>query len=78
MVRADVLRWLEDGPAVDLALVDPPYAFAAWDELLERLQAGVAVLESDHELDVGECWRVLRQKRYGGTVVTIVRCLPRR
>ena len=78
VVRADVLRWLEGAPAVDLALVDPPYAFDAWEDLLERLDAGVAVLESGRELDVGEQWRVLRLKRYGGTVVTIVRRLSRR
>ena len=31
----------------DLALCDPPYAFDDWDDLLGRLGADVAVLESD-------------------------------
>jgi 16S rRNA G966 N2-methylase RsmD len=58
-------------------LCDPPYAFAAWPELLTALEpvlpTGVAVLESDREVDVGGAWEVIRTRRYGGTVVTIVR-----
>ena len=71
VVRADALRWLESAPRLDLALVDPPYEFAAWDQLLGRLRAGVLVAESDHELDLGAGWGVVRIKRYGGTVVTL-------
>jgi 16S rRNA (guanine(966)-N(2))-methyltransferase RsmD len=59
------------GP-VDVVFVDPPYAFDDWDELLGRLDAGVAVLEADHPIDVADGWRVLKVKRFGGTVVTLV------
>ena len=59
------------GP-VDVAFVDPPYAFDQWDELLGHLDAGVAVLEADHPVDVADGWRVLKVKRFGGTVVTLV------
>jgi 16S rRNA (guanine966-N2)-methyltransferase len=59
--------------AVDLAFADPPYEFDEWDALLAALDAGVAVLESDRELAVGDVWQVLRVKRYGGTVVTLAR-----
>ncbi len=58
-------------PAVDLAFVDPPYAFGEWSALLARLNAGIAVLESDREVDPGPGWRVLRVKKYGTTVVTL-------
>jgi 16S rRNA (guanine966-N2)-methyltransferase len=73
VVRGDALRF-EGGP-FELALLDPPYAFddAAWDRLLTALDADVAVLESDREVPVPEPWRLLRAKRYGGTVVSIVR-----
>ena len=71
VVHGDVLRWLEEGRAVDLALVDPPYSFDAWERLAARLQAGLAVFESDRELDLGDRWDVLRVRWYGGTVVTI-------
>ena len=76
VVRADVIRWLQTAAPADLAFVDPPYSFPDWQLVLGRLAAGVAVLESDRELDVGHRWDVLKSKRYGGTVVTLVR--PRR
>jgi 16S rRNA (guanine966-N2)-methyltransferase len=73
VVRGDALRF--DGGRFELALLDPPYAFddAAWERLLITLDADVAVLESDREVPVPEPWRLLRAKRYGGTVVSIVR-----
>jgi 16S rRNA (guanine966-N2)-methyltransferase len=73
VVRADVLDWLRRPHRFDLALCDPPYAFEAWDDLLGRLQAEVAVLESDRPVPVPETWEIIRNKRYGGTLVTVVR-----
>lgn len=62
-------------PPADLALLDPPYAFAdeAWRALLDRLEARAAVVESDREVPIGRGWEVLRVRRYGTTVVTIAR-----
>jgi 16S rRNA (guanine966-N2)-methyltransferase len=59
--------------SVDVAFVDPPYTFDAWESLLSGLRAGLAVLESDHEVDVGAEWTVGRTRRHGGTVVTLAR-----
>ncbi|MGH9029952.1 MAG: RsmD family RNA methyltransferase [Acidimicrobiales bacterium] len=85
LVRSDVLEWLGQGAARDpsasgafegpwdLALVDPPYAFAAWERLLGVLPAKVAVLESDRPIQDTEAFDVVRTKRYGGTLVTVVR-----
>ena len=85
IVRGDALDWLaraadwspDRGGEYDLVLCDPPYAFTGWSELLAALApvvgSGVVVLESDRELDVGAAWRVVRSRRYGGTVVSIVR-----
>ncbi len=87
VVQADVLRWLGGGgaggdpPHIDLALCDPPYAFADWPTLLDRLApvSGMVVLESGSSgtsgapLEPGPEWEVLRVKRYGGTVVTVAR-----
>lgn len=78
VVRADVLDWLRDASGeYDLILCDPPYDFAEWPALLESLErmlsdTGVVVLESDHEIDPGDAWVVIRSRRYGGTVVSIV------
>ena len=54
---------------VAVAFADPPYAFTGWPDLLTRVDADLAVLESDRELDLPHPWRVLRTKRYGTTVV---------
>ena len=78
VVRADVLRWVNGAPAVDLAFADPPYAFESWARLLAGLDAQLAVLESDRELDVGEGWKVLKTRRYGSTVVTMAETTRRR
>jgi 16S rRNA (guanine966-N2)-methyltransferase len=73
VVRGDGTRFAAG--RFDLALLDPPYAFddAAWVKLLADLDADVAVIESDREVAVPEPWRVLRVKKYGGTVVAIAR-----
>jgi 16S rRNA (guanine966-N2)-methyltransferase len=71
--RSDVVRFLDRRhEGFDLAFADPPYEFQAWDEVLSRLGARIAVLESNRELEVGGSWRTTKQKRYGDTVVTVV------
>ncbi len=73
VVVADALRFLRDaGGHFDLAFVDPPYSFAAWADVLERLPAAVAVLESRRPVEPGPGWEVTRSARYGDTAVTVV------
>jgi len=86
VVRADARRWLAEtrapdgqparGRAFDLALVDPPYHFGDWGDLLEDLDASLAVLESARPVPAAKRWETLRSKRYGGTLVTVVRRAP--
>jgi 16S rRNA (guanine966-N2)-methyltransferase len=66
--RGDASTFAE---AVDVAFIDPPYAFDDWGTLLDALDAGYAVIESDREVDVGAKWLVNKVRRYGGTVVTL-------
>jgi len=75
VLREDVLRFVDRPHAVDLALCDPPYEFASWDAVLGRLHATLAVLESRRPVEVPPEWEVIRDKRYGGTLVTVVRSL---
>lgn len=56
----------------DLALLDPPYAFDGWDALLDALDAGTAVCESDRPIEPPASWLVARRKSYGATVVTVL------
>jgi 16S rRNA (guanine966-N2)-methyltransferase len=74
VVAGDAERFLATaaGRRWDLALLDPPYAYDGWPELLLDLPADLAVLESDHVVDPPFGWEVRREKRYGGTYVVIV------
>ncbi|HXW38374.1 MAG TPA: 16S rRNA (guanine(966)-N(2))-methyltransferase RsmD [Acidimicrobiales bacterium] len=73
VLRAELPGWLERSAPFNLAFCDPPYAFDDWDTLLGWLQADVAILESAAEIAVPEGWEVRRSRRYGGTLVTVVR-----
>jgi 16S rRNA (guanine966-N2)-methyltransferase len=74
VVRAEVLDFLarETGTHYDLALVDPPYSFDAWQSLLDLLQADLAVLETSGPVALGDRFVARREYRYGGTLVTLV------
>ena len=77
VVREDALRYLARLPAgetVDVAFADPPYSFDQWASVLDALArlGCLAVLESDRPIDPGDGWEVLKAKRYGGTVVTLI------
>src|SRR5207248_8916040 len=70
VVQSDVLRWVRTAPPVDLVLADPPYSFDRWDDLLVTVRARLLVCESGRDLPGHAGWDVVRQKRYGSTVVT--------
>ena len=55
----------------DLALLDPPYDYDGWPELLLDLPATTAVLEAPTAIDPPFGWEVVRSKRYGRTHVVI-------
>ncbi|MCU1498092.1 MAG: putative ribosomal methyltransferase [Acidimicrobiales bacterium] len=70
-----------DGPRAasvgpwDLVLLDPPYAFEHWDQVLADLVGALAadavvVVESDREVALPAGLVGIRTKQYGGTVVT--------
>lgn len=78
--RGDALRVAAHVGPFDLVLLDPPYAFEQWAELLaavERLvdpdHGGLVVIEKGRRTDVvlPEGWESVRDKRYGSTVVVM-------
>lgn len=73
LVRAELPGWLGRARGFDVALCDPPYDFGDWETLLGSLRAEVAVLESATDPVVPAGWTVTRSRRYGGTLVTVVR-----
>jgi 16S rRNA (guanine966-N2)-methyltransferase len=74
LVRASLPAWLQTGATAsrfDLALCDPPYDFTDWQALLDALRAEMAVLESAQAVALPSGWMVARERRYGGTLVTV-------
>jgi 16S rRNA (guanine966-N2)-methyltransferase len=73
LVRAALPGWLESTAAgsFDLALCDPPYDFEEWPALLGVLRADAVVMESAAPIAVPEPWVIARERRYGGTLVTV-------
>jgi len=57
----------------DLVLVDPPYEFDRWPEILAALPADTIVMESDREIELLEGWELIRARRYGRTFITMAR-----
>ncbi|MFZ6004894.1 MAG: 16S rRNA (guanine(966)-N(2))-methyltransferase RsmD [Actinomycetota bacterium] len=80
VVSSSIDRYLSQSRAArfDLALVDPPYDWGhdAWLELLDRLPADLAVVESGRPVEPPFGWEVLRSKRYGSTHVVIAERRP--
>lgn len=66
----DVMAWVPAMRGVDIAFIDPPYAFDAWAQLLSLVDVGMVVAEADDPVEAPEGWEVTRSKRYGRTWVT--------
>ena len=80
VARTTAERWLDtrsEHTSFDLAFLDPPYEFDDWPTLIDRVPAGMAVIETNRDLvalvEASRCWEVIRHRRYGGTVVIMVR-----
>lgn len=78
VVPTTAARWLEGvgDERFDLALLDPPYAFDGWDELLTALPADLVVIESDRSVTPPPGWVVARERRYGSTFVVFAQVDP--
>jgi 16S rRNA (guanine966-N2)-methyltransferase len=79
VICSDALRYAANATSVDLALLDPPYRFEGWTALLGALagRTALVVAESAAEWDHGPGWETVKVKRYGGTLVTVVRSVAR-
>jgi 16S rRNA (guanine966-N2)-methyltransferase len=75
VIRADGRRWLSAASHFDIAFLDPPYDFADWDTVLSALSATLAVVESNRRVEAPDRWGLVRERRYGATVVQILRSL---
>ncbi|MEI7623271.1 MAG: 16S rRNA (guanine(966)-N(2))-methyltransferase RsmD [Actinomycetes bacterium] len=86
VVAQDALVWLRDSVAgwdrdrlhFDLVLIDPPYAAEddLWSEVFDAIgvlaAGGVVVAESSRPITLPVGWNAQKEKRYGGTLVTVL------
>ena len=73
---SDVLAYAPGITGVDIALIDPPYTFTHWPELLDVLRADLVVAESGKEVGAPPGWEQLKVRRHGRTVITMLERLP--
>ena len=72
VVTSDVLAWVPAMRGVDLALIDPPYTFDAWEVLLTKLHAEYALCEASREVPAPQGWWTVRSRRYGRAWATLL------
>ena len=76
IIKEDSVNWLQkSSKPLDLVLLDPPYGFEDWPELLDILfqkQPKIVVIESNREIDLGPKWHVDSIRQYGSSVVVII------
>jgi len=58
--------------SADVVFCDPPYGELDLDELFGGLDASLVVVESDRVLVVPAGWEATLERRYGGTLVTML------
>ena len=75
VTSSDVLAWVSAMRNVDIAFIDPPYAFDAWPVLLGLVDVGLVVAEADDPVAAPDGWEELRSRRYGRTWVTTLQRL---
>ena len=65
-----VLREHENEQMFDVAIIDPPYTFDGWPDLMRSVPSKVAVVQSNRSVGMCGDWQVLKCKRYGETTLT--------
>jgi 16S rRNA (guanine966-N2)-methyltransferase len=84
VVRADALAWvrrLSPGSPAGVVFADPPYAWSRWPELLDPLAAVAGLVVAETGATVASTpawelgWETVTERRYGSTLITILRPL---
>jgi 16S rRNA (guanine966-N2)-methyltransferase len=72
VVPSPALGYVSAGRRHDLALLDPPYDFDGWDELLGVLPADVAMVESNRPIEAPDGWIELKSSKYGRAIIAVL------
>ncbi len=79
VVCTDAVSYAAATAPVDVTFADPPYRFSAWPELAAGLagRTDLLVAESGATWIPGPQWETVKERRYGGTVLTIAQPIAR-
>jgi 16S rRNA (guanine966-N2)-methyltransferase len=75
VTASDVVAWVPALRNVDIAFIDPPYAFDAWPTLLAIVDVELVIAEADDPVMAPDGWTQVRARRYGRTWVTMLQRL---
>lgn len=73
VVCSDALAFLDRHRGFDMIIADPPYELDVWGPIQRKVQSDLLVCESAEPIVVEPGWRSARERRYGDTMVTILR-----
>ncbi len=71
LVRSDLLAWVGLRVPLDLVICDPPYAFSQWETFFSKIAADLVVCESNREIATPDAFELVRERRHGGTLITV-------
>ena len=75
VLAVDALRYIDNAESFDVVVLDPPYDFDGWADLLTVVKAEVIVIESNRSIELGDRWASFKQGQYGATVVELARAV---
>ena len=69
----DATMYLKEKKDFDVAILDPPYEFGLWNELLSQIKSKVVVIETSQKIAVNKSWDIIKEQNYGQSNVLIAR-----
>jgi len=68
----DSLKLIDKSMFYDVVYIDPPYQSGIYESILEKAKGDILIVEHSSALDF-KGFEILRQKNYGGKIVTFLR-----
>ena len=69
----DAVMYLKEARDFDVAILDPPYEFDLWDQLISQIKSKVVVIETSQKIALNEHWNIIKEQNYGQSNVLIAK-----
>jgi 16S rRNA (guanine(966)-N(2))-methyltransferase RsmD len=67
----DAMTYLRKPEDFDVVILDPPYEFELWDQLISQINSNVVVIETSQNISLNAHWVTIKEQSYGQTKVII-------